>query len=247
MTKSREKYFSVKEEIAVHPELPHGAAVPEEPPVSSVKASQGPGDYYSSVAFEPGQSRVHSSVGIPLAGQSYSMSRAVLLTIICGLAGGVLAIPALFLRGNESGIGLWMLVVFGPFAEETLKQSGMIFQLEKLPGTVRRGWQFFLVALLGATVFSVLENLLYGHVYLREYPPERLAVLMQYRWVACTALHLCCTMLSALGLRRIWRTAREQGVPCQVSNAFPWFVMAMVLHGGYNLAMLLLQNWLFPK
>ena len=240
MTKSREKFFSVDEEVALHPEL----ASKETPSEETPQAGDVSGDYYQSVAFEPGVAGVRD---VPrLRGEGWPWILAVLLTILCGLAGGLLAVPALFLKGRESGLWVLMLVVFGPFAEETLKQSGMIFQLEKLPGTVRSGWQFFLAALLGAAVFSVLENLLYGHAYLRELPPEALENIMNYRWVACTTLHICCTMISALGLRRVWHAAREKGVLCQVSDAFPWFVIATAFHGTYNLLMLLLQKWLFP-
>ena len=237
MTKSREKFFSVEEEVALHPELLHASSPAEVPPETAKSAD---GDYYQSVAFEPG---VTAGQGSPLRlpGQEWPWTLAVLLTIFCGLVGGLLAVPALFLKGKESGFWVLMLVVFGPFAEETLKQCGMIFQMEKLPGTIRRDWQFFLAALLGAAVFSVLENLLYRHVYLRKLPPEQLAVLMNYRWFACTALHICCTMISALGLRRVWRDTLRKGVPCQISDAFPWFVVATALHGAYNLLMLLLQ------
>ena len=237
MTKSREKFFSVEEEVALHPELLHESSSAEVLPETAKSAD---GDYYQSVAFEPG---VTAGQGSPLRlpGQECPWTLAVLLTILCGLVGGLLAVPALFLKGKESGFWVLMLVVFGPFAEETLKQCGMIFQMEKLPGTIRRDWQFFLAALLGAAVFSVLENLLYRHVYLRKLPPEQLAVLMNYRWFACTALHICCTMISALGLRRVWRDTLRKGVPCQISDAFPWFVVATALHGAYNLLMLLLQ------
>ena len=236
MTKDREKFFSVEEEVALHPELLHKTSPAEEPPIAVERAD---GDYYQSVAFEPGVAGVRE--GLRLPGQSWPWAAAVLTTILCGLAGGLLAVPAMFLKGRESGVWTLMLVVFGPFAEETLKQSGMIFQLEKLPGTVRSGWQFFLAALLGAGVFSVLENLLYGHVYLRHLPPEQLAILMNYRWIACTALHIACTMISALGLRRVWRDALRKGARCQISDAFPWFVVAVVIHGCYNLLMLLVQ------
>ena len=235
MTKDREKFFSVEEEVALHPEL----ASKETPSEKVPQAGDVSGDYYQSVAFEPGVAGVREVPRLP--GQSWPWTLAVLLTIFCGLVGGLLAVPAMFLKGRESGLWVLMLVVFGPFAEETLKQSGMIFQLEKLPGTVRSGWQFFLAALLGAAVFSVLENLLYGHVYLRHLPPEQLAIAMNYRWVVCTALHIGCTMISALGMRRVWRAALRKGVPCQISDAFPWFVVAVAIHGCYNLLMLLVQ------
>ena len=47
MTSSREKFFSVAEEIAVHPELSHEAAELEEMPEPQVSSADA---YYTSVA-----------------------------------------------------------------------------------------------------------------------------------------------------------------------------------------------------
>ena len=169
----------------------------------------------------------------------YSSASALAVTVAGGILGGIFAVPAIFLHGSASWIQIFMLAVFGPFAEETLKQSGMIFQLEKLPGSVRNNWQFFLSGALGGLVFSIQENLLYRYVYLAKLPPEKLVAVMSFRWIVCTLLHIFCTQISALGLRRVWRKSRAEGMPVQISQAFPWFVTAMGVHGCYNLAALL--------
>ena len=140
-----------------------------------------------------------------------------------------------------------MLVVFGPFAEETLKQCGMIFQLEKMPHTIRSDWQFFLAGTMGGLVFSVLENLLYQYVYLQKLPPDRLASVMEFRWIICTFLHISCTWVSAFGLRGVWHDSRKRGIPCQISDAFPWFAMAMAIHGAYNLSAFLFFDKIFQQ
>ncbi len=239
MSRFRRKFLSVENEIAVHPELPHDRAVAEPPPER--KSEDGSNDYYHSVEFEPGSPTAERKYREMIRAESagYTFRSILLITILSGILGGVFAVPAVFLRGFLSWIQIFMLVVFGPFADVTLKQSGMIFQLEKLSGSVRYGWQFFLAGALGGLVFSILENLLYQHVYLSSLPPERLAVVMSFRWVVCGAMHICCPLISSLGLRRVWRKSLAAGIPCQVSQAFPWFLAAMAVHGCYNLAAIL--------
>ena len=237
MSSFRKKYLSVENEIAVHPELPHERSAAE--PTPQPAADQA--DYYHSAAFEPGSPAARQKYRELMETENarYSSASALAITIAGGILGGIFAVPAIFLHGSASWIQIFMLAVFGPFAEETLKQSGMIFQLEKLPGSVRSDWQFFLSAALGGLVFGILENLLYQYVYLAKLPPDKLAIVMSYRWIACTLLHIFCTQISALGLRRVWRKSRAEGMPVQISQAFPWFVTAMGVHGCYNLAALL--------
>ena len=239
MSGFRKKYLSVENEVAVHPELPHDRAVPE--PLPERKSEDGSHDYYLSVGFEPGSPAAGRKYREMIRAESagYTFRSILLITILGGILGGIFAVPAVFLRGFLSWIQIFMLVAFGPFAEETLKQSGMIFQLEKLPGSVRYDWQFFLAGALGGLVFSILENLLYQHVYLSGLPPDRLAMVMSFRWVICGAMHISCPLISAMGLRRVWRRSLADGIPCQVSQAFPWFFAAMAVHGCYNLAALL--------
>ena len=237
MTRSRKDLFSVKDEIAVHSELPHERVSAETLPEPKRETA----DYYNSVAFEPGRQGSEQKFQelIRAENAKYSPASIAAVTILSGIAGGVFAVPAVFLRGQVSWIQIFMLVVFGPFAEETLKQSGMIFLLEKRPGAVRYDWQFFLAGSLGALVFASLENLIYQWVYLAHLPPEKLVMTMSFRWVICTAMHLACTQISALGLRRVWRNGRTKNMPTQISEAFSWFAAAMAVHGGYNLAAIL--------
>ena len=237
MTGGRKNLFSVKDEIAVHSGLPHERVSAEPLPEPDRAAA----DYYNSAAFEPGRQGAERKFQelIQAENAKYTTLAIVAVTILSGIIGGVFAVPAVFLRGNISWIQIFMLAVFGPFAEETLKQSGMIFLLEKRPGAVRYDWQFFLAGALGGLVFASLENLVYQWVYLTSLPPAKLAMTMSFRWTVCTALHLACTQISALGLRRVWRNGREKSMPTQISEAFSWFAAAMAVHGCYNLAAIL--------
>ena len=248
--KDRDKLFSVDEEVALHPELnrerPAAEDLPE--PAQNEADDSSRARYYTSTAFEPGVgtgATPEYREMIRREQSRYPGSMLPVISILSGVAGGIFAVPAVFLSGIGSWFGFILLVFVGPFAEETLKQSGAVFQLEKMPGSLRHDWQFFLSGMLGGAVFSVIENLIYQHVYLRTLSPETLADVMAFRWTICMALHVLCTVVSSLGLRRVWRDSLAKERPCRISEAFPWFALATCIHGLYNFSMILLDP--FPS
>ena len=248
--KDRDKLFSVDEEVALHPELnrerPAAEDLPEAPRGAADDSSRA--RYYTSTAFEPGVgtgATPEYREMIRREQSRYPGSMLPVISILSGVAGGLFAVPAVFLSGIGSWFGFILLVFVGPFAEETLKQSGAVFQLEKMPGSLRHGWQFFLSGMLGGAVFSVIENLIYQNVYLSHLSPETLADVMAFRWTICMALHVLCTVVSSFGLRRVWRDSLAKERPCRISEAFPWFALATCIHGLYNFSMILLDP--FPK
>ena len=248
MRQKDKKLFSVDNEIAIHAEIPHEPASEKNPQTETEGSPASSDSYYQSVAFEQ---------GIPVApvgsykqklaaeGARYTFCKVLLITILCGIIGGLLSVPAVFLQGSNTKIMILLLVVFGPFVEEMCKQLGMIYQLEKVPASVKYSWQFFVVAIMGGLIFSALENLVYEHVYLAKLPAERLADVMAFRWKYCVMLHVCCPLISALGLRRVWQRSLEEGMPCKIEKAFYWFVAAMSVHGLYNLSMIFMEKNLF--
>ena len=241
----RKKLFSVEDEVALHPEKVKPALQREElPEAPAEKAGSSDACYYTSTAFEPGVGQGASPEYRELLRREqtrYPDAVLPVLSVLSGVLGGIFAVPAVFLNGNASCIGLFMLVFLGPFAEETLKQSGAIFQLEKMRGSLRYGWQFFLSGVLGGAVFSVLENLIYRYVYLVRLPPEKLAAVMTFRWTICMLLHILTTLVSSMGLCRIWKDSLEKERPCRLADAFPWFAAATFIHGLYNFSMLFLD------
>ena len=246
MSQKDKKFFSVDNEIAVHSEIPHEAASEKNPQTEGSPASSD--SYYLSVAYEQGIPGVHTSTYMSkLAAEkaNYTFGKVLLITLLCGLIGGLLSVPAVFLQGNNTKIMILLLVVFGPFVEEVCKQLGMIFQLEKIPASVKYSWQFFVVAVISGAIFSALENLIYEHVYLAKLSAERLSEIMAFRWKYCMMLHVFCPLISAFGLYRVWKRSIKEGVPCKIEKAFYWFVAAMIVHGLYNLSMIVLEKNLF--
>lgn len=188
-------------------------------------------------------SRSEYSAYIAAKGRGYSRGTLLLISLIAGTAGALFAIPGCFLgMGDAASFRLFSLVVFAPFLEEVLKQSGMLWLLEKRPWLVQRPEQFFVSAFFGGLTFGALENLVYYYVYLAAVPPERRLLIISFRWVVCTALHIGCTLISAMGLRHAWKLQYSTGKPFEIQNALPFFVTAMAVHGGYNLCALLLLD-----
>ncbi|MBQ9336568.1 MAG: PrsW family intramembrane metalloprotease [Lentisphaeria bacterium] len=241
------KLFSAEEEVALHPERAHETPPAPEPPPEE-KPEAGPSDYYLSAHYEPGLKTAGPVSVPPLPGSGDSPAFCLMLTLLCGFLGGLLSVPAVILQGQGSWFRIFALVVFGPLAEEALKPCGMIFLLEKRPGSVRAAWQIFLAGAIGGAVFAVVENLIYGKIYLRNLPADRLTMVMAFRWTVCTTLHIGCTLISALGLRRAWLRARRTGLPFQLSDAYHGMAAAIAVHGCYNLtAMLFLQKFFGGK
>ena len=242
----RNKLFSVEDEVALHPELNREQGGAEDMPEPSERDGKesSRARYYASTAFEPGVGEGDSPEYREMVRREqsrYPDSVLPVLSVLSGIVGGLFAVPAIFLNGIGSLFGFIMLVFLGPFAEESLKQSGTIFQLEKMPGSLRFDWQFFLTGMVGGAVFSVLENLIYEYIYLAKFPSDKLAAVMAFRWTVCMALHVLCTVISWMGLRRVWRESLEKGRPCRIADAFPWFAAATFVHGLYNCSMLFLD------
>lgn len=163
-----------------------------------------------------------------------SESTTWLATIGVALLAGPWAILGAFLNpfisGGYTAAGIGAVVLFGPVVEEMLKAGTALIMIEKRPFLFRSPVQIFLCVLAGAAVFAVIENVLYLYVYVPD-PPEGL---IQWRWSICILLHMGCTLIAGMGLHRMWKDLwRRRGRP-RLSIAFPYLVVAMVVHGGYN-------------
>ncbi|MDD3119101.1 MAG: PrsW family glutamic-type intramembrane protease [Victivallales bacterium] len=233
----RRDYFSIRDEPALHPECCREKDAAEAPYGAEQVAS----------AAERVRNSIHSEPDQPdaMAGyrdwlvreeQQLNSGKVWAATLMAGVVGGILAIPGVFLASGQGvTFHLIYLIVFGPVIEEFMKQSGMIYLLEKRPAMVRYSWQFPVAAILAAGIFAVGENLLYQYFYLSALREEELVGTMRFRWRICTALHVSCALVAAMGLRRSWRLHRQEGRPWTMSDAYGLFTVAIIIHGGYNL------------
>lgn len=128
------------------------------------------------------------------------------------------------------GMGPAGVLLFVPVIEELGKTIGVITLLERRPWLIGGNMEVFSVCALSGLFFATAENLLYLYVYIPNASPE----IALWRWTVCTALHVVCCLVSAVGLAAEWRdAARKKGLG-RFAVAASWLVAAMVIHGLYN-------------
>ncbi len=156
------------------------------------------------------------------------------VTVLAAVAGGPFAIVGAFIAGQQGAGPIIYGIVLAPVIEELLKQSGMTFVLEKKPYRVFAAWQFVFAAIVSGLAFGAIENLVYTGTFAAVLGARELARLVSFRWLVCAPLHAVWAAIASLGLVRVWKKQVRDGCPADLSAAFPFFVVAMVLHGAYN-------------
>jgi len=174
---------------------------------------------------------------------SYAVS--FFCVLLAGLAGGGFAVLGAFLiylvTPTASDIEAVSIVIIAPVSEEILKQLGIIYLLEFKPYRVRARWQIFLAGFLAALVFASLENLIYTNVYVQPEDVRDFAAFVQFRWIVCTSLHVLCTLITSIGLGLVWERLHRRHETMDLQVAYPFFLVAMVLHGAYNFSALMVE------
>ena len=159
---------------------------------------------------------------------------------LLALCGGPFAVLGAFISAfGQGGIsGAFMTIFVAPVTEEMLKIGVTLIVLENRPYLFRSRYQILLTAIASAFLFAVVENLLYIYVY----NPEGNEAFRMWRWTVCTALHVGCTTIAGLGLLHIWHhivhpIETDSGLEYQRPSpvyAYPYIMVAVLLHGTYN-------------
>lgn len=157
------------------------------------------------------------------------------ITMIAALAAGPFAVIGAFMSGGQGLTQSIYVILFGPVIEELLKQSGMIYLLEKKPYRICTSAQFIVAALVAAFIFSAIENLIYIYIYFPKSHIENPEQFALFRWIVCTSLHLTCSCIASFGLIRVWKMQLADGRAADLSKGFWYFFAAIMLHGLYNL------------
>lgn len=173
-----------------------------------------------------------------------SVFDAFAVTILLVLAGGPFALVGTFATGNVGGssIGILLVVLVAPVVEEMLKAGATLITLERKPYLFKSSLQILFAVAASGLIFSIIENLLYIHVYIEDPTPE----IIQWRWTVCTFLHVGCSTIAGLGLIRMFRAADKTDTAPEVRRAYPLLVTAMFLHGTYNASAMVLEFLITP-
>jgi RsiW-degrading membrane proteinase PrsW (M82 family) len=159
-----------------------------------------------------------------------------MVTLAAALIAGPFAVMGAFMAGRQTWFQILYLIIFAPVIEELLKQSGMIYLLEKKPYRIFSTWQFIVAAVISAGVFAAIENLLYIYFYSNGRTFHSFSDFCCFRWAVCTSLHMMCSVIASLGLVRVWKKQLADGRAADLSFGFHYFIAAMAVHGIYNLS-----------
>lgn len=168
------------------------------------------------------------------------------ITLVLVLAAGPWGIVGAIVSSMSAhGIGwggLLSAVVLAPVTEEITKVAALLWVVEKRPYWFKSLWQILICAVAGGMLFATIENLIYIYVYV----PDGNEAFQRWRWTVCTGLHVNCSFLAGIGLIRIWDNAIRNRCRPELALGMPFFAMAMVGHGLYNLTVSLAEmyGWL---
>jgi RsiW-degrading membrane proteinase PrsW (M82 family) len=159
------------------------------------------------------------------------------------LIGGPIAIGATVISQLSLSINpIFGAVVFAPLVEELTKPMVILIAVEKRPYWFSSRIQIVVGVAFSALVFAVLENLMYIHVYIED-PSESL---IRWRWTVCVMMHVGASVIASMGIMRIWHHSRQDWGAPQIHYGYPYFVTAMLFHGGYNLFAVVISTTLEP-
>lgn len=184
-----------------------------------------PGNYPH--ASGPGGTGYAAWLGQRMAESSAARSWAVVLGIV--LLGGPWAVIGALL---STWGGLMAIVVVAPAVEEVMKIGLIALLIETRPYLLRSRTQIFLAAAGSGLMFAVIENLIYLNLYIPDPGPGIIA----WRWIVCTALHVGCSSVAAVGAVRVWHKVVHERRKPDGPIDLRWLVLAIVLHGTYNAA-----------
>lgn len=165
-----------------------------------------------------------------------SWSRSLWITVGLILAAGPFGILGALTAGSAgtevSLVGVLGAVVLAPVTEEITKIAGVLWVVEKRPFWIKSMGQLLLCAAAGGLAFAAIENLIYINVYHANGGEG----FREWRWTICTALHVSCSVLAGFGLIRIWDKAIRARTRPELALGTPFFALAMITHGLYNLS-----------
>ncbi len=163
---------------------------------------------------------------------------------LLALLGGVGGTLAAFYENSTQGVWVILLIVLlAPAIEEVCKPIAVILMIEKRPRWIRSRRQVVAMSMLGAVVFSALENLFY--VFIKA-PRTNFATyqawmnFVVFRFTVCSGMHVLATAVFSVGLAKAWRRVRTGGGNFEIETCFRYYVAAVAIHAFYNTAAVLL-------
>ncbi|QEG22577.1 hypothetical protein [Mariniblastus fucicola] len=137
----------------------------------------------------------------------------------------IAAVISLF-SGNQFFVtDVILACIAGPIIQEIFKIMVPLWIVEKRPYFFTTWFQFFVFALVSATVFAAVSNF-----FLSLAVKEVTRSFFLFQWVGILGLNLITASIATHGLETIWRNTINSGKPPKLDDGYPWFATAIGLH-----------------
>ena len=122
-------------------------------------------------------------------------------------------------------VSIILACIAGPILQEIFKIMVPLWIVEKRPYFFTSWFQFFVFALVTATVFASVTNF-----FLSLAVEEVSMSFFIFQWVGILGLNLITAAIATQGLETIWRNTINSGKPPRLDDGYPYFATAIGLH-----------------
>ena len=146
----------------------------------------------------------------------------ILLSCPCAAVAAVIS----WFAGNHFFVtDVLVACIVAPFLQEIFKIAVPLWIVEKRPYLFTSWFQFFVLALVTGTIFSVVSNF-----FLSLAVEEITRPFFLFQWLGVLGLNLVTAAIATFGLETIWRKTITSGKPPKLEHGYPWFATAIGLH-----------------
>jgi hypothetical protein len=158
------------------------------------------------------------------------------LTLGAALASGLFASLTVLMMQLHFQARITVTILLLPIFQELMKIVVPIWICEKRPWIFQSPVQILFCGVVSALMVATAANVFLISVVFKN-PP---AWILLWRLVVCPALQVICSLIASIGLVKVWQGIRgRRGMPHLFDGA-RWITAAMLIHGAYNLAVVLL-------
>jgi len=149
----------------------------------------------------------------------------------------LLPIPIAFLYaiflGKWIGSTQFHAVFLAPLMEEFFKISGILLYTIQHYQKISSRFQILWATIIASLSFAVIENMLYAYIRLENASSEEFVLIMTFRWIFLTLIHILCSVIASFGIMVLWKNLTSK---CSVKYGLIilFFFIAVIIHCLYN-------------
>lgn len=158
------------------------------------------------------------------------------VTLAAAITSGLFASLTVLMMQLHVQSRITVTILLLPIFQELMKIVIPIWICEKRPWLFQSPVQIIFCGVVSALMVATAANVFLISVVFKNAP----AWIVLWRLVVCPALQVFCSLIASIGLIRVWRGVQtRRGMP-QLYDGARWITAAMLIHGVYNAAALML-------